>query len=86
MKKIKVRLEVKNKPPPIDQWIELEKELKTQGEKRERLNRAHKREVEKSYKLALKAREQRMPVGRIATALGLSRQWISKMGNHNGRK
>lgn len=86
MKKIKVRLEVRNKPPPDDQWSELEKELQTQGEKRERLNRAHKREVEKSYKLAVKARQKGMAVSRIATALGLSRQWISKMGNYNGRK
>ena len=86
MKKMKVRLEVKNKPPPDDRCAELEKELRTQGEKREQLNRAHKREVEKSYKLAIKARQQGMQVNRIATALGLSRQWISKMGNHNGRK
>lgn len=84
-KKIKVnRLEVKNKPPP-NSHNKLLKQLKQQGLSRQKLFDDHRSAVDDSYKLVMKARQAGVPVGKIAEASGLSRQWISKMGSYSGR-
>jgi hypothetical protein len=82
--KLKVKLKVKKKSPP-NKYDQLIKELEKQGSKRERLHSKYKIEVEESYRLALKAKSAGVPVGKTANALQLSRQWIAKMGQHNGR-
>ncbi len=60
--------------------------LQKAGERREATEIAHKEAVEAVYEATRQAMEDGVPTGVITDYSGISRQWLYKMGAHQGRE
>lgn len=62
------------------------KKLEALGAERRELEQAHKDAVEAVYEATREAMDDGVPTGIITEAADISRQWLYKMGEHQGRE